>query len=125
ETGELENSFTRLVFEAICRSIGADGGLEFGRLLSEFDDVRLKNLLVELDEAAAAKYADCPEQIALDRERRVSDLLAGLARRRSQLQHRIDLAQSRQDDNFALEALARVRRERAAEQQKILEQKRK
>lgn len=125
EIAELENSFTRLVFEAICRSIEADGRLEFGRLLSAFDDVRAKNLLVELDEAAAAKYANCPEQVALDRERRVSDLLAGLARRRSQLQHRIDLAQSRQDDNFALEALARVRRERAAEQQKILEQKRK
>lgn len=115
---EIESEVVRRVFVAICEIASDAEGFDFGRLLARFDDSATKNLLVELDEQAAAKETS-------DRSRRVSDLIQTRNRRRIQAEQRRELAAGRQDDDYALEALVRARADRAPEQQRIFEQKRK
>ncbi len=89
----------RQIYAACCRL--ADEGWEndFGRLLAEFDNPEIKNLLVQLDESCATK-------VSADRERWLADLLDTHRRRGEETADRKRLAAARQDGSDAEQLLA-------------------
>jgi DNA primase len=88
------------IFAACCRLVEDGWHNDFGRLLAEFDDPAMKNLLVQLDESSATK-------VAADRERWLADLLDTQHRRREESEDRVRLAAARQDGDEAEQLLAK------------------
>jgi DNA primase len=99
EPSTIASAIASRIFAACCRLVDDGWHDDFGRLLAEFDDPAMKNLLVELDESSATKSA-------ADRERWLADLLAAARRRREETEHRARLAAARQDGGEAEQLLA-------------------
>lgn len=89
----------RAIFVACCRLAEQGDSQDFGRLLAEFDDPAMKNLLVVLDESAATKAN-------ADRDRWLADLFETYRRRADETQRRAVLAAARQSDASAEQLLA-------------------
>ncbi len=89
----------RVIFVACCRLAEQGESQDFGRLLAEFDDPAMKNLLVALDESAATKAE-------ADRDRWLADLFETYRRRAEETQRRAVLAAARQSDASAEQLLA-------------------
>jgi hypothetical protein len=89
----------RRIFVAICILSENGQAEEFGRLLAEFDEPEMKNLLVQLDESCANKKA-------ADRERWLADLIENQHRSAEERQRRTYLAAARQSDDDASQILA-------------------
>jgi DNA primase len=101
EPADFSTDLSREVFAA-CRKLAQESGqLEFGRLLSQFDDPGVKNLLVELDEASEAKSS-------ADRERWWRDLMAAAHRRRERQTRRIALAAAQRSPDQAEQMLDQI-----------------
>jgi len=99
EPAAINSDIARQIFATCCR-LAQDGWQnDFGRLLAEFDDPKVKNLLVELDESCATKAS-------ADRERWLADLVETHRRRGEQTEHRSRLAAARQDSSEAEQLLA-------------------
>jgi hypothetical protein len=74
-------------------------GASLSQLLTEFDDPRVKNLLVGIDEQSSAKPPTEPERL-------LQDVLNAYERRQAELNRRATLAAARQDSNDAEQLLA-------------------
>jgi DNA primase len=97
---ELTSPTSRAIFTACCRLAQQGWGREdFGRLLAEFDDPNIKNLLVQLDES-------CSSKSSADRERWLADVLETHRRRCDELARRTDLAAARESASDAEHLLA-------------------
>jgi DNA primase len=99
EPSAITSTAASRVFAACCRLVDDGWQNDFGRLLAEFDDPGMKNLLVELDESSQTKAS-------ADRERWLADLLDSYRRRREETEHRARLAAARQDGDEAEQLLA-------------------
>jgi DNA primase len=100
EPTALASPAARLIYETCCRLVGSGKPCEFNRLMIEFDDPGLKNLLVSLDESCAIKES-------ADRERWLADLLETHRRRQDESQRRLALAAARENASDAEQLLAR------------------
>ena len=95
----ISSDSARRIYAACCR-LAEDGWQDdFGRLLAEFDEPEMKNLLVQLDESCATKAS-------ADRERWLADLLETHRRRGEQTEQRAHLAAAREDASEAEQLLA-------------------
>jgi len=72
----LGHPVSRRLFETCCRLAEADVVPSFERLMLEFDDPAIKNLLVDLDEHGRAKGGQVADPLAL-----LQELLGGFAKR--------------------------------------------
>jgi hypothetical protein len=99
EPAAIATPAVRQIYVACCR-LAEDGWHDdFGRLLAEFDDPAMKNLLVQLDES-------CVSKASADRERWLADLVAAQRRRGEKTQDRARLAAAREDAGEAEQLLA-------------------
>jgi len=114
----LETELARVVYRTWLALAEADQGPNFQRFLAAFDDPETKSLLVGIDEASSAKPS-------IDAERLLQDFLADCERRRLRAEQRRALAAGRSDDEFAMEAMNRLRQERSALERRLLEQRKK
>ena len=89
----------RRIYVACCRIAEETPEGDFGRLLAEFDEPEIKNLLVQLDESCASKAS-------ADRERWLADLLETHRRRDEEEDRRTYLAAARQSADNAEQLLA-------------------
>ncbi len=90
----------RFIYET-CRQLAKSGTpCDFDRLMIEFDDAGLKNLLVSLDESCATKEST-------DRERWLADLLETYRRLEDESDRRTALAAARENSSDAEQLLAR------------------
>jgi DNA primase len=89
----------RQIYAACCRLVEDGWQNDFGRLLAEFDDPNMKNLLVQLDESSQTKTT-------ADRERWLADVCESHRRRQEDLDHRKNLAAARKDGDNAEQLLA-------------------
>jgi DNA primase len=89
----------REIYATCCRLAGDGWQKDFGRLMAEFDDPNMKNLLVQMDES-------CQTKTLADRERWLADLLESHRRRGEESAHRHRLAAARQDGDNAEQLLA-------------------
>jgi DNA primase len=85
EPHQIQSEIARKIFATCCRLLDEDQTPDFGRLMLEFDEPEIKNLLVEIDEACAAKAT-------ADAQRRIQDLLAAARCRQEVTEGRADLA---------------------------------
>jgi DNA primase len=90
----------RFIYETCCRLADNGEACDFHRLMTEFDDENLKNLLVSLDESSV-------ERASADRERWLADLLETFQRRHDESQRRLALAAARENSSDAEQLLAR------------------
>ncbi|HEY3394762.1 MAG TPA: CHC2 zinc finger domain-containing protein [Lacipirellulaceae bacterium] len=90
----------RFIYETCCRLVDSGQPCDFKRLMTEFDDPGLKNLLVSLDESCASKQS-------ADRERWLADLLETFRRRQDESERRLALAAARENSSDAEQLLAR------------------
>lgn len=109
---EVESAAVLRVYACAC--VLADGGQkpDFSRLLLEFDDPAMKNLLVAADEQARAKAA-------VDKAAQLRSWIEAVIRRRDerqQRQHRVALQERRLDDSEELELLERIVQQRRKRQ---------
>jgi DNA primase len=95
----IESSFARRIFATWIRLATDDVGPSLSQLLSEFDDPRVKSLLVGIDEQSSEKPPTEPERL-------LQDVLATYERRQGELSRRAVLAAARQDSNNAEQLLA-------------------
>jgi DNA primase len=100
EPNALISPAARCIYETCCRLVDSGEPCEFKRLMIEFDDPGLKNLLVSLDESCATKES-------ADRERWLADLLETYRRRQDESERRLALATARQNSSDAEQLLAR------------------
>jgi DNA primase len=91
---QIESDLARGIYATWVRLAANDVGPGLTPLLLEFDDPRIKSLLVGIDEESAAKPATEPERL-------LQDVLAGYARRKIDLNRRAVLAAARQDSSSA------------------------
>lgn len=112
----IETDVARQIYDTWLRMSEGEQGPEFARLVSEFVDADIKNLLAGLADQCAAK----PTQ---DAERLLQDCLSDYQRRRARLDQRRELAAGRTDDEYALQAIQRLRLERSASEMRLFEQK--
>src|SRR5262249_15002019 len=84
----MESPVAAHIFHVCCQLADADPGFDFGRLMAAFDDPAMKNLLVQIDEAAAEKAKG-------DRDRWFADLMESYRRRHDQSARRATLAAAR------------------------------
>jgi DNA primase len=96
---DFSSAAAREIFVACCRLANDRHAGDFGRLLAEFDDPEMKNLLVQLDES-------CANKASADRERWLADLLETSHRRREEAARRTDLAAARESADNAEQLLA-------------------
>jgi DNA primase len=99
EPDAMASATGRRIYAACCRLVEDGWQNDFGRLLAEFDDMDMKNLLVQLDESAQTKAA-------ADREQWLADVLDAHRRRTDETAHRKLLAAARQDGASAEQLLA-------------------
>jgi hypothetical protein len=99
EPSAITSTAAARILAACCRLVDDGWQNDFGRLLAEFDDPDMKNLLVQLDESSATKTS-------ADRERWLADLLDTSRRRREETERRTRLAAARQDGDEAEQLLA-------------------
>ena len=114
----METELARLIYRTWLSLAEGDQGPDFQRLLSAFEDPEKKNLLVGIDEESSIKPS-------IEAERLLQDFLLDYERRRLRTEQRQALAAGRSDDEFAIEAMNRIRLERSAQERKLLEQRRK
>jgi DNA primase len=100
EPSAISSTAASRIFAACYRLVEDGWQNDFGRLLAEFDDPGMKNLLVQLDESSATKTT-------ADRERWLADLMETDRRRREETEHRARLAAARQDGDEAEQLLAK------------------
>jgi DNA primase len=98
EAEALTSPVARRIYITCCRLAHEGQGDDFGRLLAEFDDSQIKNLLVQLDES-------CSTKTKADRERWLADLLETNRRRREEGERRTDLAAARENSGDEAEQL--------------------
>lgn len=110
ERADIVSDVARQIFVACCRLAKEGEPLDFGRLLAEFDDPGVKNLLVDLDESCAAKAS-------ADRERWWRDLLAAVHRRREQYERRVALATAKQNPAEAEQMLGQLHQQQSRTRQ--------
>jgi DNA primase len=96
----LTSPAARFIYETCCRLVDSGQPCDFNRLMIEFDNPGLKNLLVSLDESCAIKES-------ADRERWLADLLETYRRRQDEGQRRLALAAARENSSDAEQLLAR------------------
>jgi DNA primase len=99
EPAAVTNNAGRQIYSACCRLVDDGWQNDFGRLLAEFDDPAMKNLLVQLDES-------CQTKASADRERWLADLLESNRRRSEETAERKRLAVARQEGGNAEQLLA-------------------
>lgn len=99
EPAAISSPAARTIFVTWCRMAEQGESQDFGRLLAQFDDPAMKNLLVALDESAATKAN-------ADRDRWLADLFETYRRRVDETQRRAVLAAARQSDASAEQLLA-------------------
>jgi hypothetical protein len=87
---DIASDIARTIYETCRRLFAEDERLDFGRLLAEFDDPGVKNLLVDLDESSTLKSS-------ADHERWWQDVLAAAVRRRDEQRRRRSLAEAQQN----------------------------
>jgi DNA primase len=114
----IETDFARYVYQTWLGLACDDQGPDFPQLLGAFDSPQIKNVLVGLDEA-------CADRTPIEPERLLQDCLADYQKRQGRSEQRQTLVSGRSDDDFALEAIRRLRQERSPIELKRLEQKRK
>lgn len=114
----IESDVARQVYQAWLRLADDGMGPSFQQLIAEFDDSVTKSLLAGLAELFTARPTT-------DAERLLQDCLSSYQRRRAKLEQRRDLAVGRADDDFALQAIQRLKQERSASELRMFEQKRK
>ncbi|MEX0613358.1 MAG: toprim domain-containing protein [Pirellulales bacterium] len=114
----IQTDIVRQIYETWLRLAKDDQGPSFQRLMAEFDDLAVKNLLVGVDDLCAARPL-------MEAERLLQDCLDDYQRRRDRVEQRHELALGRTDDEFALQAIKRLQEERNPEERKLLERKRK
>jgi DNA primase len=102
ESASLMSDAGQRIYAACCRLVEDGWQNDFGRLLAEFDDPAMKNLLVQLDES-------CQNKASTDRERWLADLLELNERRSKEAADRKRLAAARQSDDNAEQLLAQFR----------------
>jgi DNA primase len=90
----------RYIYDTCRRLAGSGKSFDFDRLMIEFDDAGLKNLLVSLDESCATKES-------VDRERWLADLLETYRRREEENERRMALAAARENSSDAEQLLSR------------------
>jgi hypothetical protein len=100
EPNALTSPAARFIYETCCRLVDSGQPCDFDRLMIEFDDPGLKNLLVSLDESRAIKAT-------VDRERWLADLLETFRRRQEESRRRLALAAARENSSDAEQLLAR------------------
>jgi hypothetical protein len=100
EPNSLVSPAARFIYETCCRLVDSGEPCDFKRLMTEFDDPGLKNLLVSLDESCATKES-------ADRERWLADLLETFRRRQDETERRLALATARENSSDAEQLLAR------------------
>ncbi|HJQ80729.1 MAG TPA: toprim domain-containing protein, partial [Lacipirellulaceae bacterium] len=96
----LTSPAARYIYETCCRLVDSGQPCEFKRLMIEFDEPGLKNLLVSLDESCTIKES-------ADRERWLADLLETYRRRQDESARRLALAAARENSGDAEQLLAR------------------
>jgi DNA primase len=89
----------RRIFFTMCQLSDEAHSGDFGRLLAQFDEPEMKNLLVQLDESSTNKAA-------ADRERWITDLIENQQRIAEERERRSYLAAARQSDDDASQLLA-------------------
>jgi hypothetical protein len=99
EPATLTSDAGRRIYAACCRLVEDGWQNDFGRLLAEFDDPDMKNLLVQLDES-------CQSKVKADRDRWLADLLESHRRRGEETTDRKRLAAAREDASEAEQLLA-------------------
>jgi hypothetical protein len=100
EPTALTSQAARFIYETCCRLVDRGQPCDFNRLMTEFDDPGLKNLLVSLDESCAIKES-------ADAERWLADLLETYRKRQDESQRRLALAAARENSSDAEQLLAR------------------
>lgn len=98
EPATMTSEAGRRIYSACCRLVEDGWQNDFGRLLAEFDNPDMKNLLVQLDES-------CQTKVKADRERWLADLLESHHRRGVETADRRRLAAARQEDDEATRLL--------------------
>jgi hypothetical protein len=99
EPANMMSDAGRQIYAACCRLVEDGWQNDFGRLLAEFDDPQMKNLLVQLDESSQTKTS-------ADRQRWLADVLESQRRRAAEAMDRKRLAAARQDGDNAEQLLA-------------------
>jgi len=99
EPATMTSNAGRQIYAACCRLVEDGWQNDFGRLLAEFDDPAMKNLLVQLDES-------CQTKLTADRERWLADLLETSRRRGEETADRKRLAAARRQGSDAEQLLA-------------------
>jgi hypothetical protein len=99
DEAQIESNFARRVYATWVRLATDDVGPSLSQLLSEFDDPRVKNLLVGIDEQSSEKPPTEPERL-------LQDVLSTYERRQADLSRRSVLAAARQEPNHAEQLLA-------------------
>jgi DNA primase len=99
EPGAVTSEAARYVYETCRRLADSGSACSFERLMTEFEDAGLKNLLVSLDES-------CATRSSADRERWLADLLETYRRRQHEGERRVALAAARENSNDAEQLLA-------------------
>ena len=85
QPADFMSGIARRIYESCRRMIHADGVLDFGRLLAQFDDHVVKNMIVDIGES-------CDKKQASDRERWCQEVLASFQTNRADRDHRRALA---------------------------------
>ena len=99
ETARIESDVARRIYPAREGLASDVAGPGLSQLLSEFDDPRVKNLLVGIVEESAVKPPTEPERL-------LQDVLSAYERRQTELHRRAALAAARQDSTSADQLLA-------------------
>jgi hypothetical protein len=114
----IETNLARGIYSAWTRMASEAAGPGLSQLLSEFDDPRVKNLLVGIDEENAAKPPTEPERL-------LQDVLSGYERRQTELNRRAVLAAARQDSTSAEQLLAQFCEQAKSKHQSDYERRKK
>jgi hypothetical protein len=85
QPGDFDSSLAGEILTACSRIAHEQGGLDFGRLMAEFDDQAVKNLLVDLAESSDQKQSS-------DRERWCQEVIAAVHSRQAERDRRCALA---------------------------------
>jgi DNA primase len=99
EPSAITTKVARFIYETCCQLADSGSSCGFERLMTQFDEPGLKNLLVSLDESCAIKES-------ADRERWLADLLETFQRRQDESQRRLALAAARENSSDAEQLLA-------------------
>ena len=118
DTASIISPVARRIFVGCCRLAEQDMHGDFGRIMAAFDEPAIKNLLVEIDEAAIKK-------VNADRERWFADLLTSHQRNTEERASRSRLVAARENDDDAIQLLAQFREQSRSKHLSDYERKKK